>query len=456
MPSREATILVVERPETAAELASHLRGRGWKTLTADRDDAAQRALDEARVDAVVVPLAARGIDGLALCAYARRRHASVCVIVAVEGTQASRAHAVIAAGATAVVLHPIDPEWLAAAIERGIAQLRLAEHAAILERQLDERLRIAPFDGQSRAIERVTDQVRHLATTHTPVLIEGEAGTGKRLAARAIHHNSPRRDEPFVEYDCAAAVAPRLESELFGEEAVAARGEIRPGRIEEADGGTLLLADVDALSAGAQVRALHLLQDHAIERLGGGTTLKVDTRLLASTTQDLAERAAAGSFREDLLQRIGAVRIRIPPLRERREDIPFLVERFLTEASRTHDRRIRGVTRGVLDRLMQRHWPGNVRELRDTVERMVTVARRGSRLGTEDLWPANGPPGAEPERFEIQVGTTVGDAERALIIATLAHTRYDKPKAAALLGIGLRTLYRKIKEYGIHPPSPGS
>lgn len=456
MPSRESTILVVDRPDAAAALAAHLRERGWKTVIAPDDEAARRALDAGRVHAVVAPLEAPHIDGLALCDHARRRHAGVCVILAVEPARTTEAAAAFAAGATAVVPRPTDPEWLAGAVELGIAQQRLAEHAAVLERELDERLRVAPFDGHSRAIERVMEQVRHLASSHAPVLIEGEAGTGRSLAARAVHHNSPRREGPFVVFDCGAFPAPRLERELFGEGAAETPHEARPGRVEPADGGTLFLADVDALPAGAQVRLLRVLQDHAYERLGGGATLRVDTRLIVSTSRDLAEQVAAGAFREDLLQRIGAVRIRMPSLRERREDIPFLVERFLAEASRSHDRRIRGITPGALDRLMRQEWPGNVRELRDTVERMVTVARRGSRLEPADLRPTAGLPESEPAGLEIQVGTTVGDAERRLIIATLAHAGFDKPRAAALLGIGLRTLYRKIKEYGIRPPAPSS
>jgi len=299
--------------------------------------------------------------------------------------------------------------------------------------------------GRSRVIDRVLEQVRHLASTHAAVLIEGEAGTGKGAAARAIHGHGPRRDGPFVSIDCASPEPATLERDLFGV------GEPDPGAclgaVERADGGTLYLDDIAAASQAVQIRLLRLLQDRAFERVGGRTAIRVDVRLIAGTARDMGGPVREGRFREDLLRRLAVARIAMPPLRERRGDIPAMVGWFLREANRRHRRRVMSVTPGVLERLQQHAWPGNVRELQETIERMVISAPGGRPLDLADL-PAPLRAGADPkERVGIAPGMTVKEVERALIAATLAHVGHDKPRAAAMLGIGLRTLYRKIEEY---------
>ena len=324
----------------------------------------------------------------------------------------------------------------------------------------DEWLGLAPFTGRSRAITRVAEQVRHLASTHSALLIEGEPGTGKGLAARAIHDNGPRRDAPFVCVDCGALGERALERELFGDDAPV-DGALRRGRLELAEGGTLCLDDIDVVPAAAQVRLLRVLQEHTLERPGTGP-MRLDVRPIAATRKDLATLARAGHFREDLLQRMAVARITMPPLRDRREDIPVLIERLLRETGR--GRVTRSVTRGALDRLVAHSWPGNVRELRDTLDGMILVAGRGRALDLADLPAPLRPPVGEAERLVVSPGMTVEEVERQLIEATLAHAGQDKPRAAALLGIGLRTLYRKIQQYRIgdgHParrprgPRPG-
>jgi DNA-binding NtrC family response regulator len=452
MPAAKPTVLVVERESAATTaLLAFLRGYGLRTSWAREGDAADRVLGETRVDALVAPMRAPRIDGVALCRSARERHADVCVVLSANSARPAMIVAALAAGALDVLPRPVDHERLLAVLERGFVQRRLTARLREMEARLDERFGIVPFTGRSRAIARVMEQVRHLASTHTAVLIEGEAGTGKRLAAQAIHQNSPRRNEPFVEIDCGALGERWLERELFGREAGAsAEGDgAQGGRLESADGGTLLLNEIDELPAGVQVRLLRVLQDHAFERVGGQASRKVDVRLIAATRHDLEARVREGRFREDLLQRLSVVRIVMPPLRDRRDDLPLLVEQLLLEAGRSRGRAARAVSRGVLDRLLAYPWPGNVRELRDTIESMVMVAGRGRALGLADLPQALRPAAGEAGRLEISTGMTVQEAERELITATLAHARNDKPRAAALLGIGLRTLYRKLKEYGI-------
>ena len=314
----------------------------------------------------------------------------------------------------------------------------------------DERSGLNGLIGHSPAIARVLEQIRHLSATSASVLIEGEAGTGKRLVARALHQNSPRASQRFVAVDCGALPGELIESELFGRAAGDSEGGgITEGTLELADRGTLFLNEIGEVPPAVQVKLLRALQDREFERVGGDRTLGVDARIIAATHQDLSALVREGCFREDLFVRLGTVRIVMPPLRERREDIPLLVQHFLRELNREHGRKVRGLTRGVTERLTGHSWPGNVLELRTTIEGMVVSAEGRRPLDLADLPAALRGVEDELDRLEIPVGTTIDEAERRLITATLEHTHYDKPRAAAMLGMGLRTLYRKVKRYAI-------
>ncbi|MBI1799586.1 MAG: sigma-54-dependent Fis family transcriptional regulator [Candidatus Eisenbacteria bacterium] len=306
------------------------------------------------------------------------------------------------------------------------------------------------MDSRSRAMQRVVEQVRQVAATRAPILIQGEPGTGKALLAETLHHESPRRAEPLVWLDCGALPAPLIERELFGAEAgVEGETDLRIGRFELADRGTLFVDDVDLAPPAAQVRLLRALQDRAFERVGGTRSLRTDVRLIAATSADLEAEVAAGRFREDLCARLSLVRIQMPPLRERSEDIPVMVAVFVREFNREHGRRVSGVTPGALERLVQHARPGNVRELRNTIEGMVVFTEGRRPLDLSDLPQALRAAAGEGEGRSLAAGMTVEEAERALIVLTLRHTGFDKTRAAAMLGIGLRTLYRKIKRYGL-------
>jgi DNA-binding NtrC family response regulator len=311
----------------------------------------------------------------------------------------------------------------------------------------DERRGFERLIGHSRAIARVIEQARHIASTRATVLIEGEAGTGKGLAARAIHEEGPRRSAPFVRVRLDTLAVDGVESELFGSERDA--DAPRRGRFDIADGGTLYLDEIGDAPPAVQVKLLRAIQDRTFERVGGTETLKSDVRLIAGTRRELAADVRSGRFREELYYRIGGVKVRMPPLRERREDIPLLVESLLGDFDREHGRRVTGITRGALDRLTAYAWPGNVRELENAIEGMVVIARGRRALDLSDLPEWLRDLETEAARLELAVGMTVEEAERQLIAATLRHTGHDKPRAAAMLGIGLRTLYRKIKQHGI-------
>jgi DNA-binding NtrC family response regulator len=303
--------------------------------------------------------------------------------------------------------------------------------------------------GASAALRSTFELLDKIVHSDVSVLIEGETGTGKGRVAQAIHQSSPRKGERFAWVNLGALSEDVVEGELFGHERGAGAGTTRRGRFELADGGTLFLDEIGEAPPAVQLKLLRMLQDRAFERVGGDETLRADVRLIAATQRDLAAEVKAGRFREDLFYRLTMVRIQMPPLRSRPEDIPLLVEAFVRGFDREHGRAVTGVTRGVLDRLMRYGWPGNVRELKSCIEGMVVFAEGRRPLDLSDLPDVLREVETGVEKLEVAVGMTVEEAERLLIAATLRHTGQDKTRAAAMLGIGLRTLYRKIKQYSI-------
>jgi DNA-binding NtrC family response regulator len=444
-------VLVVDQPSEATRaLLAFLDQNELRVIWSRDGESAFHALDEERVDCLVTELRVHRIDGMGILRRAIERNAEVCAVVMAEGGDVSIAVEAMRQGAYDFQVKPLNLDKLLEVLRRGLSHQRLVARVEEMKESLDERFGLGSLDGNSRAAARISEQIRHVASTRASVLIEGEAGTGKSRVARAIHFNSPRKDERFVWVNLGALGADAAEAELFGHEREG-HGAIEPrtGRVELADQGTLFLDDVGAAPASVQVKLLRLLQDREFERVGGEETVRLDVRVLAATERDLAVDVAAGRFRVDLLQRLGAVRIVIPPLRERSEDIPLLVEGFLREFNREHGRKVTGVTRGVLERLTRHAWPGNVRELRSVLEGMVVFAKGKRPLDLSDLPASTRDSEHENERLSLVVGMTIEEAERQLIHATLRQTGFDKPRAALILGIGLRTLYRKIQEYGL-------
>jgi DNA-binding NtrC family response regulator len=321
--------------------------------------------------------------------------------------------------------------------------------------------------GTSRGIEEIKTLVRQIAPTKATVLIEGESGTGKELIARAIHGLSDRSEFPFIGVHCAALAEGVLESELFGHEKGAFTGAIKRhlGRFELANRGTLFLDEVSEMGAGTQVKLLRVLQEQAFERVGGTETVHVDVRLIAATNADLEALIARGSFREDLYYRLNVIRVKVPPLRERKEDIPLLADSFVAEFNTANGKSVQGMTAEATAALMAYDWPGNIRELRNCIEGLVVLSR-GATIRADDLpGKLRGPGGTVPESREpereggaapaepsrtLGAATTIRDAERRLIEDALRRTNGCKTKAARLLGISRRTLHRKIARYGVH------
>ena len=450
------SVLIVGRDPDGALAA--LRGRGWETATARDVEGAFSAIDVRPFDAVVTELDAPRLDGMAVLRRALERDPEAWVVIVADAPSVERVVAGLKAGAADVMVRPVHPDRLAAVLDRGLAHRRLARRLEQVEERLDQRFDIGSLAGRSRGMARVRDQIRHVAASRATVLIEGEPGTGKGVLARVIHQRGPRRAEPFVWASCAALAPELAEAELFGEEG--GGGNRVRGRIELADRGTLYLEQIDALAPPLQVRLLRFLLDRGVERGAGREALRVDARLIVSTSRDLAEEVRAGRFREDLYLKLSAVRIEIPPLRQRLDDLPLLAQALLAELQREHGRRVKGLTRGALERLARHDWPGNVRELLNVLESMVVFgadSRRGIRLlGVADLPPAWREADDAGEELRISVGMTAAEAERRLIEATMRHARQDKPRAAAMLGIGLRTLYRKLEAFGMRQEPAGS
>ena len=446
------TVLVVDRESEATKaLVTFLRGQGLEVVWVRDGESAFNALDSTSVDCLVTELRVHRIDGLALLRRACELRPGICAVLIAEAADVGKAVEAMRQGAADFQVKPLNHDKLLAVLRQGLDRQALVARVAAMEAQLDERYGFERLSGRSRQILGVMEQVRHVASTRATVLIEGETGTGKGLVAQAIHQNSPRKGERFVWVNCGALAEGVIESELFGHERGAFTGAsgLRRGRFELADGGTLFLDEIGELSPAVQVKLLRALQDRSFERVGGSETLRTDVRLIAATNRDLATEVKAGRFREDLFYRLSVVRVLMPPLRERAEDIPLLVESFLREFNREHARRVTGITRGVLDRLVRYPWPGNVRQLRNTIEGMVVFAQGRRALDLSDLPDALREVESAGEKLELRVGMTVDEAERQLIAATLRHCGNDKPRAAAMLGIGLRTLYRKLKQYAV-------
>ena len=319
-----------------------------------------------------------------------------------------------------------------------------------LHEQLDQKFGLENLIGQSPAMLQMFDIIRQVAPTRASVLITGETGTGKELVAHAVHNLSPRKGGPFIAVHAAALPTTLLESELFGHEKGAFTGAVerRAGRFEMADGGTIFLDEVGELEPAMQVKLLRVLEERKFERVGGNKTIEVDVRLVAATNRDLKKMVAEGKFRDDLFYRLSVVTVGLPPLRERRDDVPLLVATFNRQYSEENNVPVREITQEAINLLMAYDWPGNVRELRNALEQMVVLAR-GDRLTVRDI-PAPIRTGADLTKISVVrpgVTMTVEEAERQLIVQALKETNGNRTKAADKIGMSRRTLHRKLKQY---------
>lgn len=449
----QASVLLVERDSaTAREVISYLAERGCAVEWVDDGEKAYNRLDSRPFEVLITELNAHRIDGMRLMEIMLNRNPEACVVLITEQPDIERATEAMRRGAYDFQTKPLNLGKLEAVIQRGIGQMRLVLERHELKRRLDEQYGLGRLVGKSRSMVKVYDAVRQIAPSKCTVLIQGETGTGKDLIAQAIHNNSPRRDANFVKLNCASIPEALVESELFGHVSGAFTGatRAREGRFELADQGTLFLDEVGELTPALQSKLLRVLEHQQFERLGDSRTISVDVRLIAATNRPLEKMVETGEFRSDLYYRLRVVTIDVPALRFRREDIPLLVDHFVQEAMAANHKSLAGITRNATDVLMRYNWPGNVRELRNIVDGMVIMARDGRMLDIDDVPEhVRRNTAAEVSEIRIPTGATMDEVERIVIQETMKACGYNKEACARTLGIGLRTLYRKIKQYDL-------
>ncbi|MDO8835153.1 MAG: sigma-54 dependent transcriptional regulator [Vicinamibacterales bacterium] len=449
MPDR-VIVVVDDEPAQRTVLAGFLRKRGMEALPAASADEALRLVSERAVDLVLTDLNMPGKDGLALLDGVRAANPEIPVIVMTAFGTVSTAVDAMKRGAADYLTKPIDLDELEVLVARTLERRALVSENAALRELLASRYRLAGVETANAKMAEAINTLARAAQSRATILIRGESGTGKEVLARAIHYASPRARNPLVAVNVAALPDTLIESELFGHERGAFTGADRErrGRFELADGGTLVLDEIGDLPRGAQVKLLRVLQEQAFERLGGTKTIKVDVRLIAATNRDLPALVKSGEFREDLYYRLNVVCVELPPLRDRREDIPVLVDIFLRRFAGEGSQPAQGVSREAMDLLVKYDYPGNVRELENLVHRAVVLARQpvlttadfpihvGS-LKTEDQ--------AEPRTFVERVSAF----ERSLIVVALAKSDGIQTRAARELGMSERHLRYKLKKYAI-------
>jgi two-component system NtrC family response regulator len=443
-------ILIVDDERNARDaLKSLLSDEGYEVREASDGEEGLEALGEFRPDAVLCDVRMPKMDGLTLLKRARDDgHEALFIMMTAFGSIETAVEA-MRRGAEDYLTKPLDVSAVTARLEKALEKRQLIRDNQLLRERIREKYQFSNIVGDSSELQAVFDMVKRAAPTRATVLILGESGTGKELIAQAIHEESPRRQKPFVKVNCAALSETLLESELFGHEKGSFTGAVgrREGRFELADGGTLFLDEIGDISPGLQVKLLRVLQQREFERVGGTNTLKVDVRVVAATNKDLGAEVKASRFREDLYYRLNVVSVTLPPLRRRKSDIPALVAHFIERYSELHGKEVRGLAPGTLNALLSYDWPGNVRELGNVVERAVVLAR-GTELTSDDLPPTmRGPRPRDRSPDTLIPGAALYDIEREAILRTLEMVDGSTSRAADVLGISVRKIQYRLKEY---------
>ncbi|MBZ5514234.1 MAG: sigma-54 dependent transcriptional regulator [Acidobacteriia bacterium] len=456
-----ATILIVEdEPKMLRLLELNLSEEGYTVRTAADAEAGLKAFREYRIDLVVTDLKLPGMDGLEFLQAVKRADARVPVIVMTAYGTVETAVEAMKAGASDYVLKPFSLEEMKLIVRKELDVGRLREENRSLREALGRRYEFKNIVAHSAGMQEVLATVERVAPTNSTVLLGGESGVGKDLIARALHQHSRRASGPFVKINCTAIPENLLESELFGYEKGAFTGAVgsKPGKFELADKGTIFLDEIGDVPGSIQVKLLRVLQDREFERLGGTKTLKVDVRVVAATNQDLRAALEQGTFREDLYYRLNVVPINIPPLRDRKEDIPYLVDHFIERFTREAGKPIKGITPAALKLLMEFHWPGNVRELENIIERAVALST-GDMLDAPDirldLSPAK-PAGADIAASALSAGgtfpppgMTLEQFEDEMIKEAVRRSNGNKSQAARLLGLSRNALRYRLSKMGV-------
>ncbi len=451
---RKDRVLIVEDEDNARKGYEQLLQRwGCDVLGVGTAEEALAKFASYQPDTLIADVELPGMNGLDLLKQLGNELIDVPAIIITGKGSEERAVAAIEAGAFWYIEKPLKGPVLRALLDRALSKARDARQLLVLQRQLREAGRLGDLVGASKAMQEVMRIVEMAAPSSASVLITGETGSGKEIVARTIHKLSPRATGPFVAINCSAIPETLMESEIFGHERGAFTGaaERRIGCFELADAGTLLLDEIGEMPAPTQAKLLRVLEDRKVRRLGSKTETPVDVRVLAATNKDPEQAVSSGQLRQDLYFRLNVFHIGLPPLRDHKEDIAPLVEHILRDVNAKHGKHVRGIGAEVLDIFMGHTWPGNIRELRNVLERASIMCEkdlitRANLPGEFGKTSAKGP--SDLSTIKFPVGTTVDAMERELILQTLGATGNNKTRAAELLGISLKTLHNKLKEYG--------
>ena len=446
----QLTILTIDDEENIRNgLADNFELEGYNVLQASNGKEGLAIIAKGGVDLVITDLRMDGISGEEVVQHVTTENPGIPIIVLTGHGSIEEANKAIKAGAYYFLTKPLNLDHLNKIVKNALTersqQLKIKE----LQERLKHNQNADDMIGKSAELNKVRAMISKAAPTKASVLITGESGVGKELVARAIHNQSPRKDNAFIVVHCAALSETLLESELFGHEKGAFTGadSLAHGKFELADGGTIFLDEIGEINLSTQIKLLRVLQERSFERVGGEKTINVDIRIVAATNKNLEEEVRAGEFREDLFYRLNVVRIEMPALRERKDDIPLLMHGFLKEFNIENQKNILGFDNRAKSAILKYSWPGNIRELRNCVESAVVMCTK-DQISFDDL-PSTVRSGCDISAITIPAGITMNEAEKIIITENLALNNGNKTKTAETLGIGRKTLHRKLIEYGI-------
>ena len=452
--SEKSRILVVDDEEShRIMLRAVLKEEGYDVTEASDGAEAVKAVEQEPFDLILLDIRMRTMDGIEALGEIRKISPLVPVLIMTAYASVKTAVEALKAGAFEYLTKPLDIDELKILIEKALEVYHLRAENIALKERLGDRFNFSRIIGRSPKMKEVFDTLSLVAPTDATVLILGESGTGKELVANSIHHNSPRASQPFIKVSCAALPETLLEGELFGHEKGAFTGAIarREGRFQLAHRGTIFLDEVGEMSVTTQTKLLRVLQEKEFEPLGSTRTVKTDVRVIAASNKDLEREVKEGRFREDLFYRLNVVPVCLPPLRERKENIPALAAHFFAVYRDKNRKELGDISGKAMDLLMRHDWPGNIRELENCMERAVILAR-GKIIAPADL-PLTIQAlsrDREIQGLNLPSGISLQELEKALILKTLDDTGGNRSRAAEILGINRRTLQNKLKEYGIH------
>jgi len=432
-----------------------LTAEGYEVTQAEDGQAAISAVEEKFYDLVIMDVRMPNVDGIQALQKIKQISPDIPVIIMTAYASVGSAVEALKSSAYDYLIKPLDIDELKILVAKALRFHQLEQENIYLKERLNDRFDFSNIIGRSPSMTKLFETVALVAPSAATVLIAGESGTGKELIANAIHQNSPRKDQPFIKVNCAALPETLLESELFGHEKGAFTGAIarKQGRFQLAHNSSILLDEVAEMAPTTQAKILRVLQEREFEPVGSTQTIKVDTRVIVATNKNLEKEIQEGRFREDLYYRLNVVTVDVPPLRQRREDIPLLADFFLKQYAEKNRRPIEGFTPRATDLLMRHDWPGNVRELENIIERAVIMAR--GEMITPMEFPIdlqNLDEDLKASRIDLTPGRSLKEVEKVVILRTLEEVEGNRTHAARILGISRRTLQLKLKEYGINPP----